>query len=61
MIETVNDQLKTIYQVYHYRHRSVSNFMVNMIAGLLAYTFKNKKAYLKLEKNEQENIPALVG
>ncbi|WP_149031470.1 IS982 family transposase [Moorena producens] len=61
LIETVNDQLKTIYQVSHSRHRSVSNFMVNMIAGLVAYTFQNKKPSLKVEKTEQENLPALVG
>ncbi|WP_287357025.1 IS982 family transposase [Moorena sp. SIO3B2] len=61
LIETVNDQLKTIYQVDHSRHRSVYNFMVNMIAGLVAYTFKKKKTSLKVQKNEQENLPALVG
>ena len=33
LIETVNDQLKNISQIQHTRHRSVCNFMVNMIAG----------------------------
>ena len=33
--ETVNDQLKNICQIEHSRHRSASNFMVNLISGLL--------------------------
>jgi hypothetical protein len=43
LIETVNDQLwlrhagyQNISQVVHSRHRSISNFMVNIIAGLIA-------------------------
>ena len=38
LIETVNDQLKNISQISHSRHRSVFNLMVNIIAGLIAYT-----------------------
>jgi hypothetical protein len=37
LIETINDQLKNISQIEHSRHRSVTNFMVNLIAGLIAY------------------------
>ena len=33
LIETVNDQLKNMSQMSHSRHRSVVNFMVNIIAG----------------------------
>ncbi len=40
LIETVNDQLQNISQLVHSRHRSVSNFMVNVIAGLIAYTWQ---------------------
>ena len=43
IIETVNDQLKNISQIEHTRHRSVMNFMVNLLCGLLAYTFQEKK------------------
>ena len=39
LIETVNDQLKNISQIEHSRHRSVWNFMVNLFAGLIAYTY----------------------
>ena len=38
MIETVNDQLKNISQIEHSRHRSEKNFMVNLVAGLTAYS-----------------------
>ena len=52
LIETVNDQLKNISQISHSRHRSVLNFMVNVIAGLIAYTFQSKKPALKLQKDD---------
>ena len=48
LIETVNDQLQNISQVVHSRHRSISNFMVNIIAGLIAYTWQPKKPSLKV-------------
>ena len=37
LIETVNDQLKNLHQVDHSRHRSVHNFMVNIMAAVVAY------------------------
>ena len=36
LIETVNDQLKNISQIEHTRHRRVTGFMVNLVAGLIA-------------------------
>jgi hypothetical protein len=48
LIETVNDQLKNISQIEHTRHRSPVNFMVNLIAGLIAYTRQPKKPRLRL-------------
>lgn len=38
LIETINDQLKNISQIEHTRHRSVTGFMVNVVAGLIAYS-----------------------
>ncbi len=38
IIETINDQIKNIQQIEHTRHRSVINAMVNVLAGLVAYT-----------------------
>ncbi|SDX12022.1 transposase, partial [Nitrosomonas communis] len=48
IIEAVNDQLKNISQIEHSRHRSPVNFFVNLIAGLVAYTFREKKPSLNI-------------
>ena len=32
-IETINDMLKNTAQIVHSRHRSVSNFIMNLISG----------------------------
>lgn len=55
VIETVNDELKNICQVEHSRHRSVANFLTNLIAGIIAYHFLPKKPSLRYEvlKNNQ--------
>jgi hypothetical protein len=49
IIETITDQLKNISQIEHSRHRSFANFMVNLMAGLLAYTFQAKKPSLNIQ------------
>jgi len=49
VIETVNDELKNICQIEHSRHRSVVNFMTNLVAGIIAYSFLPKKPSLKYE------------
>jgi hypothetical protein len=49
VIETVNDELKNICQVEHSRHRSFANFIVNLIAGLAAYSFFPKKPSIRYE------------
>lgn len=43
MIESVNDFLKNTFQIEHSRHRSSCNFVVNLMAGLCAYSFLPKK------------------
>src|SRR5690554_1005344 len=55
VIETVNDELKNICQIEHSRHRSFVNFVVNLIAGLLAYSFKEKKPAIKFNAIENDN------
>ena len=52
VIETVNDQLKNISQVEHTRHRSVSNFITNMISGLIAYSLQPKKPSISIDDRE---------
>jgi transposase len=49
LIETVIDQLKNISQIEHSRHRSVTNFMVNLLCGLIAYAHQPKKPSLGRE------------
>lgn len=46
IIETINDQLKNISQIEHTRHRSPLNFLVNLVAGLVAYGYQEKKPSL---------------
>ena len=43
MIESVNDYLKNIYQLEHSRHRSLPNFLVNLLTAIAAYSFLPKK------------------
>ena len=59
MIETVNDQLKNISQIEHTRHRSVSNAMVNVVAGVIAYTFQEKLPSLHLKATTLNKFTAL--
>ncbi|MDG1729016.1 MAG: transposase [Algibacter sp.] len=49
VIETVNDELKNIYQIEHSRHRSFTNFLSNIVAGLITYSFLPKKPTLKYQ------------
>lgn len=50
VIETVNDELKNMCQIEHSRHRSVGNFLTNLIAGLIAYSFFPKKPSIKYNR-----------
>lgn len=60
IIETINDQLKNVSQIAHTRHRSPTNFLVNLIGGLLAYTFQPKKPALHFEQAELALLPAVI-
>jgi DDE family transposase len=51
IIETIYDQLKNICQIEHSRHRSPRNFLVNLLAGLIAYCHQPKKPSLDLGKH----------
>jgi hypothetical protein len=43
LIETVIDQLKNVCQIERSRHRSPYNFLVYLLAGLVAYCYQPKK------------------
>ncbi|MFD0708196.1 hypothetical protein ACFQ0U_13315, partial [Photorhabdus akhurstii subsp. bharatensis] len=50
--QPVVDQLKNISQIEHSRHRSQLGFLLEVTAGLIAYTFQPKKPSLNLRDNE---------
>ena len=56
VIETVNDELKNICQIEHSRHRSVSNFLINTISALVAYSFFPKKPAIKVDWEQQNQL-----
>lgn len=59
VIETVNDELKNICQVEHSRHRSFTNFITNIVAGLIAYSFLPKKPSIKYQTAQKTKLLAL--
>lgn len=60
IIETINDQLKNISQIEHTRHRSPVGFMVNLLGGLIAYTYHEKKPSLKINTRNISSLPILI-
>ncbi len=60
IIETIVDQLKNISQIEHTRHRSTTNFLVNLIAGLIAYTWQPNKPSLHLSEKDMDLLPATI-
>ncbi|MGL4734682.1 MAG: IS982 family transposase, partial [Enterovibrio sp.] len=49
-----------ISQIEHSRHRSVSGFMLNMIAGLIAYQLRDNKPQLNITNAEFDAIAAIA-
>jgi len=49
LIETIIDHLKNVSQIEHSRHRSLINFLVHLLAGLVAYCHQPKKPSLGLD------------
>jgi hypothetical protein len=48
LVETVIDELKNLCQIEHTRHRSITNFTVNLMAGIVAYCLSDNKPTLNL-------------
>ena len=57
---TIVDQLKNNSQIEHSRHRSTTNYIVNLIAGLIACTGQAKKPSLHLSEKDMVLLPALA-
>lgn len=56
VIESVNDFLKNICQIEHSRHRSCHNFIVNLVAGLAAYSFLPKKPSIQFGNESPSSL-----
>ncbi len=54
IIETINDMLKNVAQIVHTRHRSLSNFIVNLLSGMAAYAFYGTKPAINVEFEWEE-------
>lgn len=59
IIETSNDQLKNISQIEHTRHRSASNFLINLLSGLIAYQLKEKKPSIYIKPQDEHLLTAV--
>ena len=44
------EQLKHICQIEHSRHRSPTNFVVNLLSGLIAYCHRDRKPSIAIER-----------
>ncbi|WP_213105119.1 IS982 family transposase, partial [Candidatus Protochlamydia amoebophila] len=53
IIETMNDQLKNISQIEQTRHRNAGNFLINLLAGIVAYTHQPKKPSINLAEQHR--------
>lgn len=49
VIESLNDELKNVAQLVHSRHRSVENFLMNVLAVIAAYSFFDKKPVINMD------------
>ncbi|MEO0310362.1 MAG: hypothetical protein RIQ89_19, partial [Bacteroidota bacterium] len=56
IIETINDQLKNIFDLEHSRHRSLSNYMINIVAGLVAYSYQDKLPSLNIARKHLTSL-----
>ncbi|MCI6211771.1 IS982 family transposase [Bacteroides heparinolyticus] len=58
LIETVNDELKNVCHIEHTRHRSVENFVTNLLAGLIAYNLLPKKPSMNIDIIDKSRLIA---
>jgi len=56
IIESVNDELKNMCQIEHSRHRSIDNFIMNILSALNAYCFFPKKQSLNIQKSQDTQL-----
>ena len=57
-IEMVNDELKNVCHIEHTRHRSIDNFVANLIAAIIAYNLMPKKPTMHIEIIDKSRLIA---
>lgn len=60
VIESVNDFLKNICNIEHSRHRSVINFLLNLVSALAAYSLLPKKPSICYASDMPKGVLCLV-
>ena len=60
LIETVNDELKNIAQIEHFRHRFFNNFIANALFSIAAYSFFDKKPAIDVFRQRRETYDVLT-
>ena len=60
VIESINDVLKNVAQLVHSRHRSVHNFIMNLLAAMGAYCFFATKPGVNFDYDVLESSGQLV-
>jgi hypothetical protein len=60
VIESVNDFLKNICNIEHSRHRSITNFLVNLVSAPATYSFLPKKPSICSSSDPPTGILCLV-
>jgi hypothetical protein len=60
VIESVNNKLKSGCQIEHHRHRSHWNFLVNLISGIVAYSYDPCKPCIQFTVKEKQRLMSLI-
>jgi hypothetical protein len=60
LVERAVDPLKNVSPIEHARYRSPAHFLVNRVAGLIAYTYQPKKPSLHLRPDDLDELPVLA-
>ena len=60
VIETIFDHLKNISQIVHTLHRDTTHIIVNLVTGLVAYTWQAKKPTRHLPDKDVAFLPTLI-
>ncbi|MBI1277496.1 MAG: hypothetical protein GC179_05160 [Anaerolineaceae bacterium] len=61
ILEEMIDRLKNISQIEHTRHRSLANFMVNVVCWLIAYSHLPTKPSLAIDLPQLEALIPNLG